>query len=44
MYTALWIVIALQIFMGALDTLLHHESFMDKDINVFMREHLRGAS
>ena len=25
MYTALWIIIALQIFMGALDTLLHHE-------------------
>lgn len=29
MYTVLWIVIALQIFMGALDTLLHHE-FMEK--------------
>ena len=25
MYTALWIFIAVQIFMGALDTLLHHE-------------------
>lgn len=25
MYTALWIIIAIQIFMGALDTLLHHE-------------------
>jgi len=25
MYTALWIMIILQIFMGALDTLLHHE-------------------
>ena len=25
MYTALWIIIAFQIFMGALDTLLHHE-------------------
>lgn len=29
MYTALWIIIAFQIFMGALDTLLHHE-FMEK--------------
>ncbi|MEP3891204.1 MAG: TIGR01777 family oxidoreductase [Hellea sp.] len=29
MYTTLWIIIALQIFMGALDTLLHHE-FLEK--------------
>ena len=29
MHTALWIIIAIQIFMGALDTLLHHE-FMEK--------------